>query len=97
MVAMSVEGTIRIIRLDDAAQGGEGTYSVRFSPYDRGGGAQPMRQFLGSESLLSFLENGLCIDKRDVAAACRDLDERKPASIPHVVLTYYDLVRSGLA
>ncbi len=56
-----------------------------------------MRQFLGSESLLSFLENGLCIDKRDVAAACRDLDERKPASIPHVVLTYYDLVRSGLA
>ena len=97
MLGILTEGTIRIRRLDDRTHPQEPTYGVTFSPYDRGGGSIPMPQFVGRERLLTFLEEGLRIDKSAVIAAFRDLDADRPASIPRVVLTYYDAVRSGLA
>ena len=91
-----LEGTIHILRHDSPDPTRE-TYSVTFTPYRGSGGALRPRWVVGQEALIDFLTRALHIDKDAIARAGDEIDSKRDASITNVQLSYYELVRSGLA
>ena len=89
-----LEGTIRILRLDQSVDPREGEYRVTFAPYS--GGSLNPRYFAGWHALITFLTHELHIDKEVIARADEEISREGNASIPNVQLSYYELVRSGL-
>ena len=90
-----LEGTIRILRLDQSVDPTEGEYRVTFAPYGSGGSLNP-RSFAGRQPLIDFLTHELHIDKEVIERAGDEISSKGNASIPNVQLSYYELVRSGL-
>jgi hypothetical protein len=67
-----------------------------FAPYTGPGGALRTRSFVGRQALIDFLTRELHIDEQGLARAWDEISSKGTASIQHVQLNYYELVRSGL-
>ncbi len=96
MVAISFEGWIHLAKHQAPNGQAAETYSVSFAP-DKGEGPLKMRIIAGRAALVDFLSKDLKFRHEKVEAACSELDQNRSASFRDVKLTYYDLIRLGLA
>ncbi len=77
---MPQEGSLHIILLDSKTD----TYSVRFVPYQSGGGAQPHKKIRGVDCLRKYLK-GLNIHGDAIENALQDLQQNATCDITHVI------------
>jgi hypothetical protein len=75
---MPQKGDLHITLFDSKTD----TYSVRFTPYQRGGGAQAHRDIQGRDRLKEYL---LRLNTReDMEKALQELQQKQSCDIPHV-------------
>jgi hypothetical protein len=92
---MQRTGTLRVLQLGPDPTTGDHRYALRYSPYDKGGGALPARIARGENDLKALLAE-LKIDDSTVRNIIGDVHRSGAAAIPSVVLTDDELRRHGL-
>ena len=89
------EGALHIVKHISPEPQRQEAYSVIFSSYLGTGGAASPRVFFDRNHLQQFLLDEIRVDGEAVAQALRDLEARRVASIPSIVLTNDQLDQLG--
>ena len=92
---MEHHGTLHLLRLGPDSNTADTRYSVTYAPYARRGGALPAHHVTTLLELKAFLRQ-LHVGADEIKQAVLEVQEKKRASLPNIVLTDEELLKHGL-
>ena len=92
---MERNGTLHLLRLGPHSKTAATRYSVTYAPDAGRGGALPAHHVKTLLELEAFLRE-LHVDADEIKQAVLEVQEKKRASLPNVVLTDEELLKHGL-